>query len=214
MRLALVLAAAILLAGAGSCLGDVPAPAAPGASAPAPAMPAKLPLASEMAGRKGLITSGEFAPDFTLPRLDAAGGTFTLSKVIGPKKTGAADGAIVTFMASWCGICQRSLPSLKALTDEHGARLALVVISTDASDDAARKEAAALAAAGLAVPVVRGDAATLAAWLGGETGVPKYFFVNRSGEVLMKDTGYGAKVAGMMPRQLGFTLSHPDPIAR
>ena len=155
MRLA-TLAAAILLAVAGPCLGDPPAAPAPGASAPAPPMPARLPLASEVAPRKGLIPSGQFAPDFTLPRMDAAGGTLTLSKIIGPKKTGKADAAIVAFMASWCGICHKSLPSLKALVDQHGERLAIVVVSTDATDEAARKEAATLAAAGLELPVVRG----------------------------------------------------------
>jgi len=213
MRLTAVLAAALVIS-AGPCLAEAPAAAPASTSAPAPPMPERLPLASEVPARKGLIPSGNFAPDFSLPRMDAAGGTLTLSKIIGPKKTGKADAAIVAFMASWCGICHKSLPSLKSLVDQHGERLAIVVVSTDATDENARKEAATLAAAGLPLPVVRGDKATLAAWLGGDTGVPRYFMVNRSGEILMKDTGYGAKVADVMPRQVGFTLNHPEPIAR
>ena len=188
-----------------------PAQAKPAA---APQLPKQLPKAADVAPHDDVVPNGSFAPDFSLARLDAAGGTFTLSDHVRPDAKGKSDGAIVAFMASWCGICQKSLPSLAGLLKEHGSRLTIVIVSTDATVEDAKKEAKKLADAGLAVPVVHGDAATLQAWLGKQRGVPKYFFVNKVGEVLIKDTGYGDKVAAVMPRQAAFTLAHPDPIAR
>lgn len=182
-----------------------------------PRVPERLPSASEVPERPGLIANGRFAPDFELPRLDSAGGSFRLAEHVGPVAAaveGGPDAAIVAFMASWCGICHRSLPTLKELKDEHGDRLLIVVVSTDATDAKAREEAARVAAAGLEAPVVRGDSATLAAWLGRDRGVPRYFFVNRIGQVIVKDKGFGSKVKPMMPKQARWVLAHPDYVER
>ena len=220
------LAALSLVALAGALLQSAPKPAgnaaAQPAAAPAAARPAappvvipkRLPLPSEVAKHPGLIASGSFAPDVVGTRLDAKGGSFKLSDHVGPTSKPGTDGAIVAFMASWCGICHTSYPTLAALKAEHGERLLLVIVSTDVTLEAARKEAEKVAAGSLAVPVVHGDAATLSAWLGEERGVPRYFFVNKIGEVLMVDRGFGAKVAPLMPKQVRFTLSHPEYVPR
>jgi thiol-disulfide isomerase/thioredoxin len=202
---ALVLAALLLVA------SD---PAAPPRD---PRVPERLPLASEVPERPGLVPNGQFAPDFELPRLDSAGGSFRLSEHVGPVASaveGGPDAALVAFMASWCGICHKSLPTLKELQEEHGERLLIVVVSTDATDEKAGEEAKRVEAAGLKAPVVRGDAATLTAWLGRDRGVPRYFFVNRIGEIIVKDKGFGSKVKPMMPKQARWTLAHPEYVER
>lgn len=179
-----------------------------------PRVPERLPRAAEVSARAGLIPNGEFAPDFDLPRVDAAGGRWRLSAHVGPTLEGDADAALVCFMASWCGYCHRSLPTLKALAEEHGDRLRIVIITTDQTDEAARREAERVAAAGLDVPVLKADAATLSAWLGRDRGVPRYFFVNKVGEVTVRDRGFGSSVAQAMPKQARFTLQNPGYVER
>lgn len=183
-------------------------------SAMTPAAPARLPRCADVAPHDAALANGQPAPDFTLPRLDAKGGSWTLSDHVGPTSKNRAPALVVVFMASWCGICQKSLPSIAALRSLPDGKPEIVVVSTDDSDVNARKEAARLAEAGLDVALVRGDAATLAAWLGNDRGVPRFFFVNRAGEVLVRDKGFGANVAAMLPRQAGFTINHPDWMAR
>ena len=205
---ALVLAAALLLA---------PETAAAEPAARDPRVPERLPLASEIPAHPGLMPNGSFAPDFEFPRLDAAGGTFRLAEHVGPiaaAAPGGPDAALVAFMASWCGICHASLPTLKELKEEHGDRLLIVILTTDDTLEKAKLEAQRIAEAGLDAPVVQADAATIAAWLGKDTGVPRYFFVNRIGEIIVRNKGFGSKVKPMMPKQARWTLAHPEYVER
>jgi thiol-disulfide isomerase/thioredoxin len=190
------------------------AAAQPAALPPGGALPERLPKASEIPPHPGLIKNGLFAPDFSFPRLDAAGGTFTLSDYVNPKANGKADAIIVAFMASWCGICHASLPTLKEIYEEHGGRLQIVIAATDELLKDARKEAERVAAAGLEVPVVQVDEVTRKAWLGNDTGVPRYFFVNKIGEVIVRDQGFGKKVRPIMPGQARFVMKHPEYVPR
>lgn len=182
---------------------------------PGVVIPDELPMASSIPAREELVANGSFAPDFKLPRLDKAGGTFQLSDYVHPQGTGKSDGAIVAFMASWCGVCHRSLPTLKQIKDEHGDRLLIVIVSTDETPEAARLEAEKVAEAGLgSLPVVHADRAVLNAWLGAGSGVPRFFFLNKIGEVIVRDVGFGSKVGPLMPKQARFVLNNPQYVPR
>ncbi len=183
--------------------GTVVAPPVEVASVPIPA-PAK-------AGPDGL-TNGDILADFTLPRVKGEG-TWRLYDYVSPTGTGTHQAALIAFTASWCGPCRASLPTLAELENEH-PDLAIVVLSIDDKETERLIEQKAMDDAGLKAPLLVADQTTQQAILGDSRNIPRFLFVNKVGELLVQDRGFGEKVRPMMPKQANYALSHPDYIAR
>jgi cytochrome c biogenesis protein CcmG/thiol:disulfide interchange protein DsbE len=133
-------------------------------------------------GAAGKLASGESvaAPDFTLERLDGAGGELTLSELEGKP-------LVVNFWASWCIPCKDEAPFLQQTYVKFRDQ-GLVVLGVDAQDfrqDAKRF----LSRFGITYPIVYdGQGSTLGKW--GVTGFPETFFVDRQGRLV------GERIAG------------------
>ena len=69
-------------------------------------------------------------------------------------------------------------------------------------------------AAGLQAPLLDPSPDTMRAWLGQRRNVPHFFIINRAGEVLVQDRGFGKKVKKMLPGQVRYALNHPDYVVR
>ncbi len=183
---------------------DEPVAAAPVA---APAATARLEASGEVtpvpagtvprARGVGAI-SGQAAPKLHLP--DAESGLpWSLADNLDPSGQSCPDAYLVAIMASWCGYCSQSLPTLKALEDQF-PDLGIVTVTVDDKPEGQKSELEKVRAAGLTGPVLVADAATANAWIGAGA-VPRYVFVNRDGKVVGQDRGFGDKVAPMMPDQ-------------
>ena len=164
--------------------------------------PAKVPLTPK--GRK----SKEFAPEIALPQLDSPG-TWRLSDHVRPGGGGSADAAVVMFMASNCGYCKLSLPTMRQMEIEYGDRVAFVIITTDKTEAARKQELSIVRQAGLKTPVLAADEMTKRAWLGASASIPRFFFVNKIGQILVQDRGFGRKVKPLIPKQIRAALDRP-----
>lgn len=157
--------------------------------------------------------NGDFAPE--LQHVDMRSGEqFTLSRWTGPEATEPAKAVVVGFTASWCGPCRQSYPYLQELQTEHGDALAVVLVTTDATVEAKEKHVERVNESGLEAPLLDPSPETLRAWLGQRRNVPHFFIINRAGEVLVQDRGFGSKVRKMLPGQIRYALNHPDYVVR
>ncbi len=186
--------------------------ATPAADGDVPSI-AALPDPAGIADSPKGLPNGAWAPELDLLDL-ASGSTYRLSEHVGPNATSNAKVAVVGFAASWCGRCKLSYPYLAKLQKEFGEDLHVVFVTTDSDEPAMQKEVAAVQAGGLQVPVLKPDAHTLRAWLGQKRNVPHFFIVNRAGEVLVQDRGFGKKVEKVLPGQLRYAINHPDWVDR
>ena len=217
-----------------ACAPDAPAPEPAAVSQPAPQpapsgssdaapvtaaaaddaqIPARLPTAAETPTHADGLQNGQFAADFELPHVDRPG-TWRLSDHLSPGNTGPATAGMVGFVASWCGYCQKSLPTLGELTRDFGDDLVLVLLAVDDDADDRAEEARKVRKVGLDVPVLAADRATLAAWLGENERIPRFFVLSRLGQVLVQDRGFGDKVKPLMPKQLRWAMSKTGYVQR
>lgn len=157
--------------------------------------------------------NGDWAPELALIDL-RNGKPWKLGDRVGPRAQGSVGAVVVSFSASWCGPCRMSLPFLKQLEDQHGDKLEVVIVSMDADDKGKREEVAAVAAAGLDAPVLEATEPVLTAWLGRRRNIPHLYILNRAGEILVQDRGFGDKVKKVLPGQVGYAMSHPDYVVR
>lgn len=178
-------------------------------STPAPPPPPLPPAASTT----GLV-NGEYLPEFELPYADGSGQRWRLAEVVNKAGTGNRSGLILSLMASWCGYCKASLPTLVELQQQYGEQLAIVILTVDTEEAKAKEEAQIVASAGLKVPVLWADAATRKALAGDSQSIPRFFFVNKIGEILVQDRGFGDKVRPLMPKQAAMLLAHPEYMQR
>lgn len=222
MRLSLAAPAALaaLALALQGCGGDGPAPVstsppepAPQASAPAPPPPSAPRPAPAVATGEGL-DRGDAAPDFDLPVLGGGkAGRVKLSDHVGPvPREGGPDGVIVGFVASWCGRCTASLPTLAQLEREHGSRLQVLLLAVDEDLPGRLAEAEKVAEKGVRAPVL--DALAVPgvqdAWMGEKRNIPRFYLIDRSGTVRVRDTGFGQKMARLLPQQVDFLLNRAN----
>ena len=172
-----------------ACAGAA-APPAP----PAPPLPPPTPT--------GVVT-GQRAPALDLERLDEAG-RWRLADLTVPDAP--PQGVLVSFMASWCGPCAASLPTLAALEHDNPG-LTIVTIATDNNAAGQSAELHKVRAAGIQGPVLAGEPQTNAQWVGTGGSVPRYVFVSRNGDIIAQDKGFGDNVKGLMPRQVARMLA-------
>lgn len=179
------------------------------ATSTAPTIPPPPPAASPT----GLV-NGETLPDFELPYADGSGNRWRLHDKVNPEGSGSQQGVIVSLMASWCGYCKASLPTVLELQQQFGDKIAIVILTVDTDEASAKKEAGIVKDAGLSVPVLWADSATRQALAGTSQSIPRFFFVNKIAEVLVQDRGFGEKVRPMMPKQAQMLLDHPEYMKR
>ena len=222
-----------LLIGCGG--GETPPPPAPPTAAPVAATPTPDPVAAPPALQtapaiptidalpdpKGFpetaigLANGDFAPELSLPDL-RTGKPWTLSDHVGPQ---AREGiktqvVIVGMVASWCGPCAASLPMLKQLQEQYAGTLQVVLVATDVKPEGRRAEADKVVAAGLDAPVLDPTEWDLRAWMGRKRNVPHFYIINKVGEVLVQDRGFGDKVRKVLPKQITYAMTHPEYVVR
>jgi thiol-disulfide isomerase/thioredoxin len=149
------------------------------------------------------VRTGGFAPELDLPRLDGVG-RWSLTGSLAHTEATCPSGALVAFMASWCGPCEASLPTLAAI-ERAFPMLDVVTVVVDETPAGRAAELAKVRGAGIAGPVLVSDAATALAWTGGTRSVPRFVFVGRDGRVVAQDRGFGDDVKSLMPRQASRT---------
>ena len=142
--------------------------------------------------------SGQPAPALALPDLES-GETWVLADHLDPSGQSCPDAYMIAFMASWCGYCQQSLPTLRAL-EQQFPDLGIVTVTVDKTPATQKEELQKVRAAGLTGPVLVADATTASTWIGGSA-IPRYVFINRDGKIIGQDRGFGDNVAPMMPGQ-------------
>ena len=235
MRRALALA--VLLIGCGG--GDstpAPAPPTPAKAVEAtpapkptptpapkavPAEPIEVPSIDALPDPKTIgdtptgLANGAWAPELALTDL-RTGKPYALSDHVGPTAREGIDTqvVIVGMVASWCGPCAASLPFLKQLEEQHAGKLEIVLVATDVKPEGRKKEADKVAASGLNAVVLDPTEWDLRAWMGGKRNVPHFYIVNKVGEVLVQDRGFGKKVKRVLPKQINYAMNHPEYVIR
>jgi thiol-disulfide isomerase/thioredoxin len=180
---------------------------------------ASLPVIASLPAPRGIgdsargLKNGDFAPE--LFHIDmATGKRFRLSDWTGPEATAHQGAVVVGFTASWCGPCKQSYPYLKKMQEQFGEDLKVVLVTTDATVESKKKHLASVQKAGLDVPLLDPDPHSLRAWMGRRRNVPHYYVINRAGEILVQDRGFGKKVRKVMSGQIGYAIRHPDYVGR
>ncbi len=161
------------------------------------------------------LANGDFAPEIVLTDL-RTGKPYKLSDHVGPTAREGIDTqvAVVGMVASWCGPCAASLPMLKQLEEQHGGKLQIVLLATDITPEGRHKEADKVAAAGLDAVVLDPTEWDLRAWMGTKRNVPHFYIVNKAGEVLVQDRGFGNKVRKVLPKQISYAMNNPGYVQR
>ena len=100
------------------------------------------------------------------------------------------------------------------MQEEFGEDLKVVLISTDATAAAKKKHVRLVAKSGLEAPLLDPSPDSLRAWLGQRKNVPHFYIINRAGEVLVQDRGFGKKVKKVLPGQIRYAVKNPDYVVR
>lgn len=144
--------------------------------------------------------------DFTLPVLANGKGTMSLSSFVGPNKTDGLDGVIVSFTASWCGNCKASYPTLEALQKQYQGKLQILLLTqeTDAADK--QKMVEVIKKEGVTLPLLDAPAELVYQWLGERQNIPRFYLLDSTGMMRVKDTGFGQKMAKTLPNQVAWLM--------
>ena len=183
------------------------------------AEPAGLPAIAALPDPRGIgdsprgLKNGDFAPELFHTNL-MDGKRFRLSDWVGPEATEDVGAVIVGFTASWCGPCKQSYPYLQQLQKKHGGQVKVVLLTTDPLVANKEKHRDLVRSAGLEAPLLDPSPDTLRAWMGRKRNVPHFYIINKAGEVLVQDRGFGKKVKKVMPGQVAYALRHPEYVVR
>jgi len=189
-----------------------PSPESLAAEAPLPTI-ATLPAPRGIADSPKGLKNGDFAPE--LFHLDmTTGKRFRLSDWTGPEASKHQGAVVVGFTASWCGPCKQSYPYLKKMQDQYGDKLKVILVTTDATIADKEKHLNIVQKSGLEAPLLDPDPHSLRAWLGQRRNIPHFYIINRAGEVLVQDRGFGKKVRKVLPGQIGYAVRNPDYVVR
>jgi len=142
------------------------------------------------------------------------GKRFRLSDWTGPEASKHQGAVVVGFTASWCGPCKQSYPYLKKMQDQYGDKLKVILVTTDATIADKEKHLNIVQKSGLEAPLLDPDPHSLRAWLGQRRNIPHFYIINRAGEVLVQDRGFGKKVRKVLPGQIGYAVRNPDYVVR
>ena len=199
-----ILALGLLLWG---CDGDSSAPAA--SDQKASVTREALPVAPVAPRNPDGLNRGDPAADFKGEVVYGGDGELTLSQFVGIFPKDPKDGAIVAFGASWCGYCKASLPTLKALQAEHD-NLKILYIGTDDNEAGWEKEIALFKAQEMNIPLIRvpDPGALVQTYFGNKRNLPRFYLVDNSGVIRLKDQGFTVgKMGKMLPRQVTSLLN-------
>lgn len=183
------------------------------------AEPAGLPKIAALPDPSGIgdspkgLRNGDFAPELFHTNL-MDGKRFRLSDWVGPEASEDVGAVIVGFTASWCGPCKQSYPYLQQLQKKHDGQVKVVLLTTDPVTANKEKHRDLVRKAGLEAPLLDPDPDTLRAWMGRKRNVPHFYIINKAGEVLVQDRGFGKKVKKVMPGQVAYALRHPEYVVR
>lgn len=214
LRMASIGLALILSAGC----SDSKAPAsgaeagAPGGSVAAAEKPAAEAAAAPKAVQKTVdadgLNRGDRAVNFTGKIVYGGEGSLTLEDYVGTYPKTQKDGVIVAFGASWCGYCKLSLDTLEALSHEH-ENLQIIYVGTDEDEAGWSKEIAIFEQKKLNFPLIRVDDtnALMQTYFGNKRNVPRFYLIDHSGVVRIKDQGFSKKKMGqLLPKQVRYLL--------
>ncbi len=157
--------------------------------------------------------NGDFAPELALLELQTKK-PWRLSAHVGPRASLPTKVVVLSFSASWCGPCRLSLPFLKQMEDQFGSELEVVIVTMDEDAAGKQKEIDAVRAAGLEAPILEATPEVLTAWLGKRRNIPHLYILNRAGEVMVQDRGFGDKVRKVLPGQIRYAQAHPEYVPR
>lgn len=110
------------------------------------------------------------APAFTLTTLD--GGAFTLREAQGKP-------VVLNFWATWCGPCQRELPTLQAAAERYGDRVLIIGVDQGEPPETVQRYVDQL---GLTFPIPM-DAEFAVSDLYNVRGLPTTFFIDPQGVI-------------------------------
>jgi thiol-disulfide isomerase/thioredoxin len=177
---------------------------------------AALSLASFSFAQEALATVDQPAPTFRLPLYNAAAMGEPNAKMVGIDRytgAGAPDKKtkvlVVSFMASFCGPCQREMPYLQALHEKYydqGLRVMLVAIDRD--EEGQKKVAELIAKNKVTFPVLK-DRFNLVArrWLGNQSPLPSLFMLRPDGTVKMAHRGYSEDASVILEKEVTAALT-------
>lgn len=145
----------------------------------------------------------DYPPDFKLKILANGSGFQTLYSL----KNASVDGVVVAFVASWCGRCKESYPLLEALQKEYGKRLKILLITADTDQEAKNKMVSIVKEKKMTLPLLDPSENLVQLWLGDKKNIPRFFMIDYKGEIRVKDTGFGDKMAKLLPQHIDWLLS-------
>ena len=145
--------------------------------------------------------------DFKLKVLANGKGDQTLHSLVGSGSKGKVDGVVVAFVASWCGRCKESYPTLEALQKQHGDRLKILLLTSETDEAGKTRMAEIVRSSGLTLPLLDAPPELVEQWLGSKKNIPRFYLIDHNGMIRVKDTGFGKKMARLLPEHVEFLLS-------
>jgi peroxiredoxin len=130
----------------------------------------RVPAGEVPADRTAQPAVGYPAPDFTLATLD--GGEFSLAAQRGTP-------LVVNFWATWCGPCEREIPTLQAASERYGDRVQIVGVDQGESAETVRAFAEEY---GMTFPIPL-DMDGAVGWDFNVQGLPTSFFIDGDGVI-------------------------------
>ena len=145
--------------------------------------------------------------DFVLPYLANGEGRLSLRSLVNPEGTGQVEGVVVAFVASWCGRCKLSYPMLESLQEKYPDKLKILLLTAEMNDAGKKKMVEVVKKLNLTLPLLDAPPALIEEWLGTKKNIPRFYLLDYTGTVMVKDTGYGKKMARILPRHVELLMT-------